>query len=488
MKSFFLKHAWLGFRRSPALTQNLLQTVLLAFFAFYFAVSFLILGLVSGEILESLFEGRNTLHIAGAFLLYYLPIDILTRYFLQKFPTLSIKPYLLLPVKRSRMARYLLLRSLASFFNFLPLFLIVPFYLVYLTENYGGADQISFLLLAIGIILSSNYISFWVTKGSDLKNYYAGSMIGAILIFIYLEYEGIISTLPAVESTAEFLLSGPLTASVFIALALGVYTALNGYFKKQLHINLQESQGGGFGSNLKLGWFGRFGRPGKIMDLELRLILRAKRARAYLLSSVIVLFFPLFMIDESSTEVIYIFAGLLITGVIALNHGQLLLSWNALHFDLLMSRGNTIRDIFRAKYYFLALTCVLMFVLSLPYFFYEPRIVLYSAALLLFNASFSILIYMLLASFNSLRIDPNEGGAFSLSGFGAAHYLIGIPIFIVPIVLFYAGKLIGGEMTGLLFIAGFGILGIVFHQQLIDGCTRFFEKNRYKISAAFRKE
>lgn len=478
----------MSFRRSPALTQNLLQTLLLAFFAFYFAASFLVLGVISGELLETYFEGRNTLYLAGAFLLYYLPVDILTRYFIQKFPTLSIKPYLLLPVKRSRMARYLLLRSLASFFNFLPLFLIVPFYVVYLRENYGGAEQVSFLLLSIGIILSSNYISFWVTKGSDLKNYYAGSLIGVILVFLYLEYQGLISTLPAVESAAEFILSGSLTASIFIALALGVYTALHGYFKKQLHFNLQQSQGGGFGNSLKLGWFGRFGRPGKIMDLELRLILRAKRARSYLLSSVFVLFFPLFMIDQSSPDVIYIFVGLLITGVIALNHGQLLLSWNALHFDLLMSRGNTVRDIFRAKYYFLALTCALMFVLSIPYFFYEPRIVLYTAALLFYNASFSILIYMLLASFNSLRIDPNEGGAFSLSGFGAAHYLIGIPIFVVPMVLFYTGKYIGGEMTGLLFIAGFGVLGIIFHQQLIEGCTRLFEKNRYKISAAFRKE
>ncbi|HKL02184.1 MAG TPA: DUF5687 family protein, partial [Cryomorphaceae bacterium] len=119
--------------------------------------------------------------------------------------------------------------------------------------------------------------------------------------------------------------------------------------------------------------------------------------------------------------------------------------------------------------------------------FYDPRIVLYAAALLFYNASFSILIYMLLASFNSLRIDPNEGGAFSFSGFGAAHYLIGIPIVGIPIVLFYAGKLLGGEMTGLLFIAAFGILGTLFHQKLIDACTALFAKNRYKISAAFRK-
>lgn len=487
MKSYLLKHAWLGFRRSPTLTQNVLQTVLLAFFAFYFAVTFFVLGMVAGEILESQFAGRNVLHLAGAFLLYYLPVDILTRYFLQKFPVLAIKPYLLLPVRRTHMARYILLRSLASFFNFIPWFFILPFAFFYLKENYGTAEQVSFLLLAAGIVLSSNFISFWVSKGTDLKNYTAGIVIAAIAGFLFLEYEGLISTLPYMESAAEFLLSSPITASAFIALAVVVFALLHAYFKKQLHLNVQQAQSGGFGSNLKLGWFGRFGRPGKLMDLELRLILRAKRARAYLLSSFIILLFPLFMIDESSPAIIYLFVGLMITGYIALNHGQLLLSWNSMHFDLLMSRGNTVRDIFRAKYYFLALTCVLMFVLTLPYMFYDPRIVLYSAALVFYNASFSILIYMLLASFNSLRIDPNEGGAFSLSGFGAAHYLIGIPIVFVPIVLFYAGKFIGGEMTGLLFIAVFGILGIIFHQKLIDGCTALFEKNRYKILTAFRK-
>jgi len=107
--------------------------------------------------------------------------------------------------------------------------------------------------------------------------------------------------------------------------------------------------------------------------------------------------------------------------------------------------------------------------------------------MLFFNVSFSLFAYLLLASYNSLRVDPNEGSAFSFSGFGAAHYLIGIPIVGVPCLLYWLGALVGGKIGGILLISLIGIIGIVFHKAFIQFCVNNFKRNRYKISAAFRK-
>jgi hypothetical protein len=489
-KPNFLKHAWLSFRRSPALTQNILQTLLLAFFGFYIAVSFLVSGLVAGDLIRDFFPGRDVLGMAGAFLIYYLPLDILMRYFLQKFPTLSIKPYLLLPVSKSAMVHYLLRRSLVSFYSFLPLFLTFPFFLVEVLPNGTSIEVIGFVVMVLGIILSSNYISFWISKASDFNNSVSIVLLLLLFTFLFLEFKGITSFFPYLESAATAFFSNPVWWVIPIALVTGTYLYLFSYFKKHLTAE-KETKDETYLQNISLGFFGRFGRSGRLMDLELRLLLRSKRARSYLFMSVAILFFPLVMSGQEGPgeEITYLIFGLLMTGMIALNHGQLMLSWNSLHFDLLQSRGNTIQDIFKAKYYILALSCLVTYILTLPYIFYDPKIVVFNTALLFINMSFSIYSYMALASFNSLRVDPNEGGSFSMSGFGAAHYLIGIPIMVLPVVLFYAGKFGFGSTTGgILTLLVVGVIATLFHRQVIDSCVSLFGKNRYKIAAAFRKE
>ena len=101
--------------------------------------------------------------------------------------------------------------------------------------------------------------------------------------------------------------------------------------------------------------------------------------------------------------------------------------------------------------------------------------------------SMSIFAYMYLASYNSLRIDPNEKGAFNMKGFGAAHFLIPMPIMFLPCLLYLIGSFFGGKTGGLAFIALVGIIGLLLHQPIIRFCVENFKENRYQIGAAFRK-
>jgi len=219
-------------------------------------------------------------------------------------------------------------------------------------------------------------------------------------------------------------------------------------------------------------------------------MLRSKRARSYLIMSVLFLFYPFILLDMdggATSPYMLIIIGVIVTGMLAMNHGQLMLSWNSLHFDLLQSRSYTYHDLFMGKYYVLALSCIICFVLCLPYFFIEKDIVLFSFVLLLYNMSISLFAYMYLASYNSLRIDPNEKGAFSMQGFGAAHFLIIFPIMFLPCLLYLIGSFFGGKTGGLAFIALVGIIGLLLHQPIIRFCVENFKENRYQIGAAFRK-
>jgi hypothetical protein len=488
VKGFLRKHAWLRFRRSATLSQDMMKLFFMGLMALYLAISLMVMGLAGSALIEKTFPEVGVIAAAGAILLYYLPIDILIRYFFQKYPSIEIQPYLILPIPRKRVSAYLLFRSLLSFFNFIPFFALVPFLLAGGLAGFSSIQIISFLFFALGLVVLSNYISFWITKGLDLKNYLTGIILVGLILVLYFDYEGYISVFPFLLKVSSALFSSALFPLIVPALAVSSFLALRSYFAKKLYVDSVERSSSFSGVGMKLSWFGRFGLAGRLMDLELRLILRSKRARAYLFMSIALLVLPfiMFMGEKEVPDVTYLFISLFLTGGIAMNHGQLMLSWNSMHFDLLMTRGVSIKDIFTAKYYFLVLTCVLTFLLSLPYLFFFPKLVLFNVATLLFNASFSILIYMLLASYNSMRIDPDEGGAFSFSGFGMAHYLIGIPIIVVPMILYYAAYFFGGMSAGIMAVSVFGLAGVLAHKYLIQVCTDIFKKNRYKISSAFR--
>lgn len=488
MKVNFFRQEWRAFSRSPSLTQNLLQTMVMGLFGLYLAISLFVLGLVGGGLLAKHYPEIETVNAGGTVLMYYFLVDLVTRYFLQKFPTLAIKSYVLLPIRKSQLIHFLLRRSLLNGFNFLPLSFLVPFFFAAIWAKTSMINTLGFIVLAIGLTFLSHFLSFAFAKAGNFKKTYLLLILAAIFSILYLEYKGVISLFVPVSHIAQTIISNPVFWIIPIGLPVFAYTLLYRWFLRYLTVDkLADAGVASFGNQLDFSWFNRFGGPGKLMNLELRLMLRSKRARAYLLFSLVFLLLPLYA-DPGQEPLMLLIYGILMTGMIALNHGQLMLSWNSMHFDLLISRGNTISNLFTAKYYFLVFACVISFLLTLPYIFLNPQLVLYSGAALMINCSSSIFAYMLLASVNSLRVDPNEGGAFSMSGFGAAHYLIGLPIIGVPLAVFFIGYLLGGSDGGLVAILLVGATGMFFHKMLITYSVKLFERNRYKIAAAFRKK
>lgn len=182
------------------------------------------------------------------------------------------------------------------------------------------------------------------------------------------------------------------------------------------------------------------------------------------------------------------FIGLFISGFFALNYGQLMLSWNSTHFDLLATRNIRIRDIFKAKYYIMAFSVIILGIVSLAYGFLDISFIRIVFVMILFNVGVTIFLYMLLASFNSKRIDPSKGAMMNYEGIGIAHFLIIFPIMFLPGLIYWPFAAHGHPDMGEWVVGIIGLIGIIFHNQIIDLCTAIFMKNRYKIMAAFRKK
>ena len=178
-----------------------------------------------------------------------------------------------------------------------------------------------------------------------------------------------------------------------------------------------------------------------------------------------------------------------VTGIFAFNYAQLLLSWHSVHFDYILTRNITGKELIKSKFTLLAVVTFISFVLTIPYLFLNKWFFFTLLVAMLFNIGWSMYFYIYIASYNSKKIDPAKGGAFNMEGFGAAHYLIMIPILAIPILLYYFPfGMMGKPYLGLLVVGLFSSLGILFREKILDWLVAKYEERKHFIASDFRKQ
>ena len=483
-------HGWKQLRRAPTWNQNIVLGVFLGLLAFFFAVQFLTLGFFAENIIAELFPDRDPIQLVGVFLIYYFLLDIVIRLIMQKYPFLDVKPYLIHPIRKSTLIHSLLLKSLRSFFNYFPLFIIIPF-AIKSVFPLSFTMGLTFLIFFWGLIFFNNFLSFLLDKYFKTKPVISVLITATLLVVLYLDFTGTIALRDALMPVVQAILELPLTMFLPWMVAGIIYYTL--YQTLIKHLYLEDYLSGQQVSDvrpLRFGIFSQFGEAGKLMDLEVKLIWRNKRSRSILYISAIFILYPLIFIgSEDIMQMMWfkLFLGLFVTGAFALNYGQLMLSWNSPHFDLLLARGFKVEHIFQAKYYLLASSCAFLFLFAMLYGIMDRSFLVIVPVMLLFNVGVSIFLYMIMASFNSKRIDPSKGAVMNYEGIGAGHFLIMIPLILLPYLFYLPFSLMGYPNMGIAFIGFIGLMGFIFHRQLIRMATHLFIQNKYRIAAAFRK-
>ena len=483
-----LKLEWLGFRRAPYWGQSMAVNVIMGFFAAYLLLSALALGFLGGTILTEMFPDDNLIHKFNGFFVYYLLMDIWVRFLMQKFPAFSLSKYLTLNIKKSTICRFLLTKSTFSFFNILPLFVIFPFFFTNVISSLGIGTALLWLLVMLVFVLINNFVGFWLDRTASKHPIVAFIVLATITGLIYLEYQGIFSTSYHCGRVVTYLYE-----SVFFLIPIlglvGIYYLL---FKNLLANAYLDAGSGPEDANVAKGFelqfLDNYGEIGKWLRIESKLIWRNKKSRNYLFMSLIFLVYPFaFGMTWFENSYLLIVFGLLMVGGFMLNYGQLLFSWNSSHFDFIVTQNISMTNFLRSKYILIAGSNLLFFILSLPYVFLEPRIIMVNFVMMLFNAGIISYFYLWFTMNNSKKMSLSKGNIFNQEGISAAHYFIMIPIVALPFLIFVPLKLLGHEYLGLLLLGLTGILGIIFNKQIIDKAIDLFKYKKYFLHNNFSK-
>ena len=220
--------------------------------------------------------------------------------------------------------------------------------------------------------------------------------------------------------------------------------------------------------------------------------MRNKRPRSSLFILIMGLFYGLFFYMNPGMKQgivsFSIFVGVFSTGIFLINFGQFIPAWDSGYYKLLMSQNIKYEQYLRSKFSLMIVSVAVMFILGIPYVYFGWKILLAHFAAAVYNIGVNSYIILFAGSFNRKKIDLNQRAAFNYQGTGAVQWLVGIPLLVMPMVIFVVlYKLVNFEVA-VAVICLLGVLGIVFHQKLMKFITQKYLDSKYKMISAFDQD
>ena len=465
--------------------------ILMVFLALYFIVIFLSLGLGLYPILKKQFPEADPLVIVNGYLFYWLLGDLVMRFFLQKLPVITIKPLLILPIKKSKILHYVLGKSAISFFNFLPLFTIIPFGIVLLFQGYSTIVVMTWIVLLIIFSQIINFLNFIIeSKSADTELSFLPIIIIVSGLFS-LNYFNIISISNLLSFTVNTITSEPILLLIPGALLSLLYYINYSILNKKLYIDGSLKAKTQTATTTDLAWTRRFGDVAPFLQLDLKLLWRNKRPRSSVFIVIIGLFYGLFFYPNPIYQewtAMFVFVGIFVTGIFMINFGQFIPAWDSGYYKLLMTQNVKYKEYLNSKYTLMLVSAIAMFILSIPYVYFGWKILLIHFAAMVYNIGVNSYILLYAGSFNRKKIDLTQRAAFNYQGTGAVQWIVGFPLLFIPMIFFYIPyKFINFE-SGIATLIILGIIGVVFHQKLMTLITKKYFNSKYKMINAFEQD
>lgn len=494
MISLLLSHQWKEAKRSSVWQKNLAINLVLGFFMLIMLLYVVLLSLFLDKIIEELWPSLNPLEAVNSSLLFYFLIDLAMRFFLQELPVLSVQPYLHLPIKKGRLVHFVLWKSITSLFNFLPLLLFIPFAVKVLPDVYGVAGTWAWVAGLFLLTLVNNFLTLYFKRQMVEKPLVSFGFLLAVIALAVADYLGYISV--GAASGAFFNALGAAPVWITIPLVLLVLVYLLNYrflvahtYPEEMRIRKQSK----VGDSAEIGFLQRFGELGSLIGLELKLIMRHKRPKSTTMMSIFFLAYGFIFYSNPSYEggfIMFIFPGIFMTGFMMMSYGQFVPGWQSAHFDALLTKRLSPYTFYLSKFWMFVPACTIAYLVTLLYGLMPNiggKIMAINTACFLYNIGVNTFVILFMSTYNKKRIDLSKSASFNWQGVGASQFIMMLPTLVLPILIYLPFGLMDQPWWGIAAIGLAGLLGFIFHKQLMGLVVKRFQREKYKIAAGFRQ-
>lgn len=482
---------WKKGYRAQGFYKNLAVTLLLGFFGLYMAAILLFLGFSLDELLENASDTQNPFELFNGAMLYILLFGLAFRFFMQQLNAFNLTPYQILPIKRSSIINFLLLRQLVSPMNYFLLMVVVPFAIQSVNGYYDTAVAIRFVMSFVMIVWFNSLFAAFLKRKFSSSFFSFIAIIAVLAGVIALEYFQLFSLFEFSKSLFLRIILHPL-GLIFPLIAVAAAFALNKWFFAQNYYPelYNNKMKGTKIYNAELSFLDRYGVVGELIALEIRLILRHKRTKSILYMSGFFLFYGLiFYMNPAykNSNGMLFFVAMFVTGQLMFMYGQWILSWHSSHFDSLMTSNISIPTYFNANYFLLLSFNIICFTLTTPYFFFGELIMYMHISAFIFNIGVNIYLLLYLTTYNTKRIDLSKSSAMNYQGVSFKSYLIIMPIMFIPMIIVWGLTLFFSTTIALWTLSVLGVAGILLRKPILSLCVRQFNNRKYMLTEGFRE-
>jgi hypothetical protein len=485
-------HQWKSFWRSSSSGKGLAIRIFVGLVVLYFLSAAVVLGLRLNLIIGKVAPARNAIQIFCGFLLYYFVVDIMARFFLQDLPTLTIKPYLIQPIRRRDLIRCLKIRSLFSFFNILPILLFFPFVLTTLTLKYGGWMAMAFLAAMAGFMLTNHYLILYVKRKMELNNAW---LAGFFLVFVALglaDYYKIFSLSRISNALFSAFLTRPWSCCFPVLFSVAAYVNNDRFLLNNLYLE-EKGDDQSVNNTNSLRFLDRYGIIGELIALDLKLIWRNKRPRTMVLYSLVFIFYGfIFYIPKNlATPSLWwclMFGGLFTTGIVLFNYGSFLFSWQSNYFDGLMTTNLPIQSYLKGKWFLLSAMSSSLFIITSFYGLIDAKLIIIQLACYLYNIGVNVLVLMYFATWNYKSMDLSRGSMMNYQATGIVQWLFTLLLVLIPTAIYFCIYFLAGAWAAIIALGMVGLISLLMRDWWIGLITREFKKRKYSILQGFREK
>ena len=387
-------------------------------------------------------------------LFYIFAFWVVGRYFGQATPIINIKPLLLLRIKRDKIIRFSLNKTIFSFFNLISILYLLIFSLtIYSPEKFDLTQLMLWNLSMYFILYITNFLNIYLNKKDRVV-----IVLGVVLAIVYaLDYFQIFSFNPISEWIFYMFYEDKILAIIPIIILAFTYYRVIQFFKNNFFIDTGLRKKVMEAKQDNFEFLNRFGDMSTFLRNDFRLIKRSKRARTTALMSLLFILYGLIFlgIQDLLGDTLLIFAYLFSTGGFIFSFCALVPSWDSQHYSFMMCQNIKYVDYIKSKWYLGSFGVIIATIIALPiYGFFGSHHLIAVLSCGLFNLGVNSYLTLWAGAFTKMKIDLNsfKNAMGNTKAINSKTMLLTLPQMVLPLVLYWVVSTFFGHTLSLIHI------------------------------------
>lgn len=429
------KNMKLSEKRHPMFEQNKFAKVFAYIGLAVMSIYFIAIGTFLGWSAKGGDEGA--IFIMMAFLMI---LDFAMRFGGQQTPSLLIKPYLMMPIKKAHIVDCFIVMAMCNSYNVIWLTVILPYAFIVCCGGLPLVDTIGLIVLCQMIVVLN---ALWYMLVRTLVNQkiwwwvMPAAVYGAIIGIPML----ILGVKKGFTMLMDFIMEWGYSwwCAIVVAALIALLFVVNSWLSKRLadsEVAAEEEKT--FSPTTKFSFLERFGMIGQYLSLEVKSAMRNKAIRQRYIQGIVVIIMLSLMLAYTDAYdgafavnmwclYCFVFFGAVNLVKIMAPEGN--------YIDFLFTRRESILDLLKAKYYFFCAVMVLPTLLLIPPIVSGRFTILMVLAYLFITTGLEYFILFQLAVYNKSSLPLNEKVTSKGNFENSLQLILELVVFFVPVII-----------------------------------------------------